>query len=90
MAWDENNLPVKIEGQFDFDGGSYIKEVDYDGINLVAGATYDEKSGYALGEDCKIATFKAIVVSYETFSGESWKNPYYDDFCALYAGKKLR
>ena len=40
-------------------------------------------------EKCNIATFKAIVVSYETFEGKTWNNPYYEDFCSLYEGKKL-
>lgn len=89
VAWDSNNLPVKIEGQFDFGGGSYVKEVDYTDINLAAGDTFGESSGYSLGENCEIKTFKAIVVSYETFDGETWDNPYYDTFCSLYEGQKL-
>ena len=88
-AWDENNLPVKIEGQFDFGDSSYIKRVNYSDINLIAGATFGENSGLSLAENCDIKTFKAIVVSYETFNGETWENPYYDDFCILYEGKKL-
>ncbi len=89
VAWDSNKLPVKIEGQFDFGGGSYIKEVNYADINLAAGDTFGEDKGYSLGENCEIATFKAIVVSYETFDGDTWDNPYYEDFCSLYEGQKL-
>lgn len=48
-----------------------------------------ESSGYSLGENCEIKTFKAIVVSYETFDGETRDNPYYDTFCSLYKGQKL-
>ena len=88
-AWDENNLPVKIEGQFDVGSGSYIKKVDYGDVNLVAGATFGEDKGYEINENCKIKSFKAIVVSYEAFDGESWENPYYEAFCSLYEGKKL-
>ena len=89
VAWDSNNLPVKIEGQFDFGGGSYVKKVNYSDINLAAGDTFGENSGYSLGENCEIKSFKAIVVSYETFDGDTWDNPYYEDFCSLYEGKKL-
>ena len=89
VAWDENNLPVKIEGQFDFSDTTYVKKVNFSDINLVAGGTFDEKSGLALSENSKIKTFKAIVESYETFDGTTWKNPYYDEFCTLYEGKKL-
>ena len=89
VAWDENNLPVKIEGQFDFSDTTYVKKVNFSDINLVAGGTFDENSGLALSENSKIKTFKAIVESYETFDGTTWKNPYYDEFCTLYEGKKL-
>ena len=88
VAWDENNLPVKIEGQFDFSGGTYIKKVNYDDINLIDGGTFGDGYGYSLGDDCKVKTCKAIAVSYETFEGTTWTNPYFDDFCELYEGKK--
>ena len=90
VAWDENRLPVKIEGQFDLGGGTYIKRVNYLDINLVGGDTYGENSGYSLGEHCEIETFKAIAVSYETFDGKTWENPYYDAFRVLYEGQKLK
>ena len=89
VAWDENNLPVKIEGQFDFGDSSYIKKATYNDVNLAAGATAGENSGFSLSEHCGIKTFKAIVVSYETFDGDTWTNPCYDDFCTLYEEKKL-
>ena len=89
VAWDENNLPVKIRGQFDFSDSTYVKKVNYSDINLVAGGTFNENSGLALDENSKIKTFKAIVKSYETFDGVVWENPYYDQFCILYEGKKL-
>ena len=88
VAWDENGLPVKIQGQFDFSGGSYIKRVSYDDINLVGGAAFGESSGFSLDEHHTILTCRAIAVSYETFDGESWENPYYDAFCALYEGQR--
>lgn len=90
VAWDSNNLPVKIKGNIDFSSGSYIKEVKYSDINLVNGETYGENSGFSLDENNGIATFKAIVVSYETFDGNTWENPYYEDFCSRYEGQKLK
>ena len=89
VAWDQNGLPVKIKGQFDFSDGSYVKMVNYSDINLIGGATYGESSGLALAEGQNIDTFKAIAVSYETFEGKTWETPYFDDFCALYEGKKM-
>ena len=90
VAWDSNNLPVKIKGQIDFSDGSYVKKVDYADINLAAGGTFGESSGFSLDENNNIKTFKAIVASYETFEGDTWENPYYEDFCELYEGQKLK
>lgn len=88
VAWDNNNLPVKIQTQFDFSGGSYIKQVSYKDINLVNGASYGENGGYTLDENSNISKFKAIVVSYETFDSNIWGNPYYENFKTTYEGKK--
>jgi len=89
VAWDENNLPVKIQGQFDFSNGSYLAQVNYDEINLIPGGTFGDSAGFKLNENNTIDTVKAIVVSYETFDGKSWKNPLLKDFTSLYEGKKL-
>ncbi len=89
VAWDANGLPVKIKGQFDFSDGGYVQEVNYDDINLVGGATFGEDSGFALDVNTTIASFKAMAVSYETFDGTTWENPYYDAFCDLYEGQKM-
>ena len=88
VAWDENNLPVKIKGQYDYSGGSYIKKCNYSDINLVPGKSYGSSSGLSLDEDNNIDKFKAIVVSYETFDGETWENPYYDMWVNLYAERR--
>ncbi len=89
-AWDEHGLPVKIKGQFDFSDGDYVKKVNYDDINLAAGTSFGENKGFSLDENCKIKTFRAILVSYCTFEGKSWNNPHFKTFTALYEGKKLK
>lgn len=88
VAWDVNNLPVKLRGTIDFGDGSYIKEVSYNGINLIGGATYGENSGFEIDESINVDEFKAIVISYEDFDGETWDNPYYKNFKEKYEGKK--
>lgn len=88
VAWDENSLPVKIEGQYDFDGGSYVQEVTYDSINMVPGATFGQDKGFSLSEDNGISNFKAIVVSYEAYDGTTWSNPEYGNWKKLYEGVK--
>lgn len=90
VAWDENNLPVKIVGDIDFTDPPYVRLVNYDDINLVPGATYGEDSGFSIDHTIGIKEFKAIVVSYETFEGDTWENPYYDQFLELYENKRLQ
>ena len=89
VAWDSNNLPVKIKGNIDFSGGAYIKQVEYSDINLVSGGQFGNDSGFEIDHECNINTFKAIVVSYTSFEGNSWNNPYYNEWCDLYEGEKL-
>lgn len=88
-AWDKNNLPVKIKGSIDFSDGAYIVKVNYSDINLIPGDTFGDSYGFNVDESCNIDSFKAIVVSYEAFSGEAWNNPLYRAWCKLYEGVKL-
>lgn len=88
VAWDSNNLPVKIKGSLDFSDGTYIQMVNYNDINMVPNSTFGESSGFEIDESCNISTFKAVVVSFETFEGDTWENPYYDEWCKLYEGVK--
>ncbi len=88
VAWDSNNLPVKIQSQYDFTDGEYFKKVNYSDVNLVNGASYGENGGLSIGND-NIAKFKAIVVSYTDFDGNTWDNPLLEEFKKLYEDKKL-
>lgn len=88
VAWDENNLPVKIKEQYDFTSGEYFKEVNCNDVNLVNGASYGENKGLSIGND-NIAKFKAIIVSYTDFDGNVWNNPLLEEFKKLYVDKKL-
>ncbi len=88
VAWDSNQLPVKLEGNMDFSGGDYFKKVNYNDINLVGGSTFGENSGFSINESCKVESFKTMILSFETFDGDKWKNPYEDSFRAAYEGKK--
>ena len=88
VAWDSNKLPVKLVGNMDFQGGEYFKKVNYRDINLVGGGTCGEDSGFSVDESCKVDSFKTIILSFETFDGDKWKNPYEDSFRQAYEGKK--
>lgn len=90
VAWDENKLPVKIKGTFNFSGGEYLEEVSYQGINLTTGSKYGEDSGFELDPDCNNITYvNAIVVTCEYFNGKTWSNPVYEQFKNDYVEKKL-
>lgn len=90
VAWDSNGFPVKIETKYSFGRGSYVVQCNYSDVNLVDGDTYGDGSGLSLDSDTdNIATFKAIVVSYEDFDGNSWDNPYYNTWVEKYSDKKL-
>ncbi len=78
VAWDENNFPVKIYSSGVDINGSYVKECLYNDVNMLNGTSHGEDSGLSIDEkESKIATFKAIVVSYEDFNHKTWDNPYY-------------
>jgi len=89
VAWDENKLPVKVKGSFDFSDGSYVQLVNYNDINLIPGASYGNDSGFEIDETNRIQHFKAIIVSYESFEGTNWENPLFMEWKELYEGKKL-
>lgn len=89
VAWDSNNLPVKIRGQFDFSNGGYVRLTNMSDINLIPGASYGDDYGVKLATDLNIDKTKAIVVSYETFDGETWTNPLYKKFKDFYEGKRF-
>ena len=57
VAWDNNNLPVKIKGSIDFSDGAYIRKVNYSDINMVPNSTFGDKSGFEIAEECGIKTF---------------------------------
>lgn len=88
VAWDKNNLPVKIKGDIDFSDGAYIQYVNYNDINLVHGKTYGNRSGFSINYRCNIKKFKAAVVGYETFDGKEWMNPYFSAWEDMYGGGK--
>ena len=90
VAWDKNNLPVKIKGQFDFNDGSYVQVVNLGDVNMIDGDTFGEGIGLALSEDCdNIKIIKAIVTEYTDFEDNTWNNPYYDVWKSTFENKKL-
>lgn len=88
VAWDANGYPVKIDGWGAGHDDEYVV-VNMDHINLEPGQAYDEgglKLGNSNATGTEVATFKAIVASYETMDGEKWSNPLLSDWKKLYEG----
>lgn len=90
VAWDSNGLPLKLEANFDLSGGKYVYLINAPDINLPDGHTWGYDNGFEISDSLDVAEFKAIVVSYETFEDEEWKNEYFDDFVRLYEGQKRK
>lgn len=89
-AWDANGFPVKIKTAHSLRDGNYVVECNYGDVNMVDGSTYGSESGLPLDSDTdNIATFKAIVVNYDDFDGNTWENPHYDTWIEMYSDKKL-
>ena len=88
VAWDKNNLPVKIKGDIDFTDGEYIQKVRYPNINLVPGKSFGKNKGLGLDTGLGIKKFKAIVAGYDDFDGNTWVNPYFDCWEQMYGGGK--
>ncbi len=88
-AWDANNYPIKLKSRIT---ESYVMQCVFSDVNLVNGGTYGENSGMQLSAlmTASVATFKAVVVSYDDFNGNTWKNPYYQDWLNLYMNKPLK
>lgn len=90
VAWDANGFPVKIATQHSLGSSAYVVLCNYEDANMVNGSTYGDSGGLPLDRNTDtIAIFKAIVVSYDDFDGNTWDNPYYDTWRELYSDKKL-
>ncbi|WP_438317275.1 DUF5780 domain-containing protein [Sporosarcina sp. FA9] len=91
MAWDSNDLPLKIRGQFDFSNGRYIVNVDAKDVNLIPGATDGEQSGLPLDEQMKdLHTLDAIVQSFTDFDDNVVENKAAKAFLDAIEGKTLK
>jgi len=88
-AWDENGMPVKLRGQYDFGSAEYIQVVTFKDANVIPGATYGDNAGYKLAASCNVATVRAMAASYTGLNNQVWNNPYYESFVRKYSGRKL-
>lgn len=90
LAWDENNLPVKIKTSLSFYDAEYVGKIQASDMNLIPEAQSPDNFGIGLDETVpRLHTIKAVVESYEDFDGNTILNEHYKDFIELYEGKKL-
>lgn len=91
MAWDSNDLPLKLRGQFDFSDGRYVVTVDATDVNLIPGATDGEQSGLPLDDQMKdLQTLEAIVLDYTDFDDNIVENEAAKAFLNAIEGKTLK
>lgn len=90
IAWDSNGYPIKIKGQIDLSGGSYVFIGKSDVANILAGATYGNGKGWGLNENHNISTIYGCVKTVTFYDGTTWNNPYYDYWVSDYSEKPLQ
>lgn len=89
-AWDENNLPVIIDT---IGSDDYVIQCAMNGINLADGSALTNQGMQVesrQAERGEIKLFKAIVVSYEDFDGNTWENPLYMNWVNIYREQVLK
>src|SRR5699024_6595431 len=75
LAWDSNDLPVKIKPHYSFDDGMYIEYVNATDVNLIPGEIYGESLGMPLDESMEdLSTLKAVIVQYTDFDDQTVYN----------------
>lgn len=87
-AWDARCMPLEIKGKNTLLEGTYIQKVclEYEDFRFMPGTETGYGIGYEVKEDATVSVLKAIVVSYETFDGKIWENPYYNLWEKMYCG----
>lgn len=91
MAWDSNDLPIKLEAQFSLRDGEYIVPVNSQDVNLIPGGTHGEESGLPLDESMKdLTVLKAVILNYTDFDGVTIYNEAAEAFLEAIEGKTLK
>lgn len=84
MAWDENGLPINLEGMYEYDGGDYLRFLSVD--NMAANSTKEVE--WSITQNDNISYVSVFLVSYTDFDGVEWENPILDDVREM-GGKPL-
>ena len=94
VAWDSNNLPVKIQSTRYNVPASYTPTILLTEVNLVPNSKLNEDGSDAYSicpfdTTISAAKAKAIVAEYVTYDGTTWTNPLLEDWKTVYGGQKL-
>ena len=90
LAYDNNNYPLKIKPQFNYNGGGFEFTGQADNVNVVAGATGGKNYGWKLDSAHGISKVIAIVKDVTYYDGTTWDNPYYTYWIEKYKEKPLQ
>lgn len=90
LAYDNNNYPLKIKPQFNYNGGGFEFTGQADIVNVVAGATGGKNYGWKLDSAHGISKVIAIVKDVTYYDGTTWDNPYYTYWIEQYKEKPLQ
>lgn len=90
LAYDNNNYPLKIKPQFNYNGGGFEFTGRADNVNVVAGATGGKNYGWKLDSAHGISKVIAIVKDVTYYDGTTWDNPYYTYWIEQYKEKPLQ
>ena len=90
LAYDNNNYPLKIKPQFNYNGGGFEFTGQADNVNVVACATGGKNYGWKLDSAHGISKVIAIVKDVTYYDGTTWDNPYYTYWIEQYKEKPLQ
>lgn len=90
LAYDNNNYPLKIKPQFNYNGGGFEFTGQADNVNVVSGATGGKNYGWKLDSAHGISKVIAIVKDVTYYDGTTWDNPYYTYWIEQYKEKPLQ
>ena len=89
LAFDNNGLPIKIKGQYNFGNIDYEYLGNAEDVNILPGNTFGNNMGWALDETHGITYVLSCVKEATFYDGETWSNPYYSYWKQAYSEKEL-
>jgi len=87
-AWNDDRLPINLDGPDIYDSDTYFFQGNYLGINIVSSGS--EELAFTLWNDAyDLAYILPVIVSYENYDGKIWENPDLKELQSM-AGRELK